>query len=340
MASKSWIRRLLSQKKSSPFQKSAKSPKAAQIQLQVEPLEIRQLLSVTAAFSSGTLTLTESGTTTNATVGHQIVSNPPGNDYVLVFDNGSFVSITGGTPVTVTGGQATQGVLASSVTSVVYNGGASAAAETLTLNGGVVSGPNTLLPYAGASTLTGGSGTNSLTGGLGSDSISGGSGTNTLTGGPGTNTITGNVLSTLTTLKESSNNTDTTFTLTNSAVSLSGGQLADSFTNIKVINLTGGSGNDNFDVGAITTTPPAVVLDGGAGTNRLTATDDVNFALGAGTLSRTAMSTVSFSNIQQASLTGGLSDNTFTINDWAGSGTTLTGGGGNDVVASPAPTLR
>lgn len=330
MASTSWIRRLFSQKKSSPFQKGVNSPKPVQVPLVIEALEIRQLLSVTASFSGNTLTLTDNLAATNVTVGHQLVANPSigDHDYVLVYDNllNSFVSITGGTAVTLAGGGSATGVLASSATQLVWNASASLVSDAMSVNGGVVpSGPNTLLSYGGTSTLVGG---------MGNDTITGGIGTNTLTGGPGTNTIVGNASSAVTTLTEASNNTDTTFTLTNSAVSLSGGQLTDAYSNIKVINLTGGSGNDVFDVGAITSTPPTVVLDGGTGTNKLTATDDVNFTLGAGTLSRTAQTTVSFSNIQQAALTGGANDNTFTINDWAGTGTTLTGGGGNDLVIS------
>ena len=90
MASKSWIRRLFAQKKSPSFLKGAKTKKAVQIPLDIELLEIRQLLSVTANFASSTLTLTPTLLTRQCqpkSLSRLATHISGGNTYVFVYND-------------------------------------------------------------------------------------------------------------------------------------------------------------------------------------------------------------------------------------------------------------
>ncbi len=216
------------------------------------------------------------------------------------------ISGSGVVNVTLAGGSTpAQGILTSGVTLIKYVGGSSTFAETLTLGGGTTIGPNTLSAYTGTSSLVGGSGSDSLTGGSGADTLTGGAGSNTLTGGAGTDTI-----------LETASSSDTTFTLTNTTLSLSGGQGSDTYSGVEILKPTGGSGNDNFIISSFASVSTSAVLNGGGGTNTVTAVNDTNFSISSTTLNRAISGgsvTFTAGTIQQASLTGGASNNTFTI---------------------------
>ena len=74
-------------------------------------------------------------------------------------------------------------------------------------------------------------------------------------------------------------------------------------------------------------------FDGGAGTNRIRATGNVNYTLADTAMTAQGMGTVTLANVTRALLTGGRSDNTFTVSGWTGTAT-LEGEDGNDTVIS------
>jgi autotransporter-associated beta strand protein len=103
--------------------------------------------------------------------------------------------------------------------------------------------------------------------------------------------------------------------------------------------VTTGSGNDTLTVNAASYALPvsggAFTFDGGAGTDRIAASADVNFTLsGDTTLSSSAGGSISLQNLagESANLTAGPSSNTFTISNWSGTAT-LDGGPGTDSLA-------
>ena len=187
---------------------------------------------------------------------------------------------------------------------------------------------------AGADTLIGNASNNALRGFAGDDVLTGGGGTDSLTGDAGTNTV-----------RESR---DASFTLTSAALSSSDGSSA-SLAQITAAILTGGEsantfvlgtwtgsavllgmgGDDTFDVSGWTGTGS---IDGGDGTDSVVATRNASF-----TLSDTGLTigtkVLAVAGIEVAQLTGGTSANTFDVSAWTGTGS-LTGGGGNDVVAA------
>ena len=105
--------------------------------------------------------------------------------------------------------------------------------------------------------------------------------------------------------------------------------------------VSGGAGSDAFVVGgtsaaaarATSAIKGALMLEGGAGTNSIAVTADVNFTLTDQSLQLSNGELIGLSGIQQAILTGGTTDNTFDVSGWTGSAT-LTGGGGLDTIVS------
>ena len=96
--------------------------------------------------------------------------------------------------------------------------------------------------------------------------------------------------------------------------------------------VTGGTGNDVFDLnGAPTTT---ATLDGGTGSDRIELTSDTDF-----TLSNTSLTTISghdltLAAMEVANLTGGAADNSFTVSGWSGTGTLDGAGGTGDSIVA------
>ncbi len=310
MVSKTWIRRLFTQKKSAPLVKASKSGKKGQIPLHIENLELRQLLSVAGSFNnvSGIITLTDDNAgATNLVVG-QVTGTPtspvgPAGTYVVAYNNGGTVPIAGGTSISTTGGTVT-GVLRSSVNNLTYAGSTNTNQELVTLSGGVVGG-NSLGSYTNSSNVfTGFNLTNNATGG---------------TGG-------------VQTLHVGSTNSNAAFIVSNSNVTVTG-LSSTSYSQFGTVTLLGGSGSDSFNVTSFTTGTGILAIDGAGGTNTIVAANDLNYSLSSTTLSRAGLQGIAITNIGLASLTAGANDNTFNITGFTGSGT-LNGGGGNDVLIS------
>jgi hypothetical protein len=84
--------------------------------------------------------------------------------------------------------------------------------------------------------------------------------------------------------------------------------------NIEQANLFGGADNTDFTVSGWTGTAN---LNGGGGLNRVISTNDANFTLSNTFLSRSTGGTFGLQGVTRATLTGGLSANTFTLG-WTG----------------------
>ncbi len=159
-----------------------------------------------------------------------------------------------------------------------------------------------------AANLTGGSGDNNFT-------VSSWTGIGTITGGGGTDTITA--------VK------DANFTLTDTSLATSD-HMSLTLSGIKVANLTGGAGANSFDVSGWT---GGGTLDGQGGSDTVVATDNTDFTLTNTSLARTGSTVLTLANIENANLTGGAGNNTFTVSGWTGGGT-IAGGGGSDTVVA------
>ena len=214
------------------------------------------------------------------------------------------------------------------------------------LSGGISANTFTLTGWTGAAALIGGGGSDTLVdsrdsnfnltdtaltvgsqvislSGIGIANLSGGISANTftLTGWTGAAALIGGGGSD--TLVDSSNSNfklgDTLLAINTQKITLSG---------IGIANLTGGAGNNSFDVSGWTGRGS---LSGNGGADTLVATKDTSFTLDNTTLSTTDGMTLALLNIGRANLTGGTESDSFTVSNWTGQGS-LTGGGGNDSV--------
>ena len=221
-----------------------------------------------------------------------------------------------------------------------------------TLDASANSRPVTLMGLGGDDRLIGGPAADSLDGGDGNDTLTGNGGSDTIFGGPGVDL-----------LVESG---DTNFKLTNSNLI---GTSVNYLDGIEEASLTGGAGNNVIDASGFTAGPVTLdgaggndlligtvnndylvggpgddtlvggggsdTLDGGPGTNRIVASSDANFILNNTTMTVSVGSTTiavdSLISIGQASLTGGLGDNTLNAAAFSGP-VTLVGGDGNDLL--------
>ena len=131
---------------------------------------------------------------------------------------------------------------------------------------------------------------------------------------------------------------DANFTLSDNSLQTSDGVnvMHLSLRGISRALLTGGAGDNLFDITGWSGTGK---LTGGAGNDTLNVTRDANMSLVTKS-SLTAMTIeglgsgqglMSLTAIEVANLTGGSSNNTFTLNNWLGVGT-ITGGGGHDTI--------
>jgi Ca2+-binding RTX toxin-like protein len=188
--------------------------------------------------------------------------------------------------------------------------------ERASLTGGATNNDFDATAFTGPVTLIGGDGNDSLHGGSANDLLTGGVGDDQLFGGDGIDTLT--------------ETADTDFTLTNSAL-VSSATGADFIDRVERVQLTGGAGDNTFTVSGATSF--AATLTGGAGTDRVVSADDANFTLTNTSLIRSTAGTFTLNGIEEASLTGGAGDNTFTVTGWTGSAT-LAGGGGADLVVA------
>jgi RHS repeat-associated protein len=198
---------------------------------------------------------------------------------------------------------------------------ASAFSGSVTLVGGT--GADTLLAGQGNALLIGGAGADSVLGGAGNDTLVAGTGNDTLDGGGGTNRLIASG--------------DVNFTLANTALT---GLGSDVLANLQQASLTGGPGNNTFDISNWTAGPATLV--GNGGTDTVVASNDANMTLTSTTLTRTGAAvntTTTLSGIRQADLAGGLGNNLLSAKAFTGP-VTLDGGGGNDtLLAGSGPTL-
>ena len=99
------------------------------------------------------------------------------------------------------------------------------------------------------------------------------------------------------------------------------------FTNIQSARLTGGFGNNNFDLSAWT---QQAILDGGYfGTDSVTVAGDVNYLLSDAMLLRGALGLIRLAGFENAVLNGGASSNSFDVINWKNAAT-VNGLGGTD----------
>ena len=162
---------------------------------QVEPLEERALLSVSALLINGTLNVTASGADNitvraNSTTGRLEIL---GNNNVLVGSTPN-VSASALTGLVVTGSDSNNVIDLSGVTAAQFTALASIKVSAGDGNDRVTGSPDiasSLNGGDGTDTLTGGSNNDTLNGGNGADSITGGLGNDSLLGSDGADTITG-----------------------------------------------------------------------------------------------------------------------------------------------------
>ena len=163
--------------------------------------------------------------------------------------------------------------------------------------------------------LTGGTSANTFT-------VSGWTGTGSLIGGDGSDVVAATK--------------DGLFTLTDSQLSTADG-MSLALDSIAIANLTGGVGNDTFDL--LGWTGDGTIQGGGTGDwDTLLAQGEGSFTLTNTSLAITGRPTLALAAIEAAHLTGGGGDDTFTVSGWTGGGSLAGGGGTNTVTASKTAT--
>ena len=227
-------------------------------------------------------------------------------------------------------------------------------------------GNDTLSGGTGADTIFGGDGADIISGLKGNDSLDGGAGTdrfqetadvnfvlsNTQLTGLGTDTHTGFELVQLTggTSAKKFTTSDFTgtvnliggggedtviaaknsnFTLTDTSLTTADG-MSVSLTGITKATLTGGDGDNRFDLSAWT---KAATLTGGNGSDTIVMNRDTDMTLSSKSLMTAGYGTIKLTTFDNAELTGGASNNSFTVSTWVGIGI-LDGGGGTDTVVA------
>ena len=163
-----------------------------------------------------------------------------------------------------------------------------------------------------AARLTGGVSANTFT-------VSSWTGSGSLIGGGGSDTV------------EATKNTG--FTLTNASLTTGDG-LGLTLAGIGTANLTGGTSGNAFAISGWTGKGK---LNGGGGTDTISAAKDVDFTLGSSSLAASDGLDLTLSSVEVVNLTGGVGNNTFDVTDWTGKGA-LVGGGGADTVAASRST--
>ena len=122
---------------------------------------------------------------------------------------------------------------------------------------------------------------------------------------------------------------DTNYALTNSSLA-NGFGAAITLSAIQVANLTGGAHGNTFDVSGWTGSGQ---IDGQGGTDLLLATKNANFTGSASALSAADGLSISVANVEEIDLTGGASNNTFTVQSTSSVSINVAGGGGSDTLS-------
>ncbi|MGA2500592.1 MAG: Ser-Thr-rich GPI-anchored membrane family protein, partial [Tepidisphaeraceae bacterium] len=126
---------------------------------------------------------------------------------------------------------------------------------------------------------------------------------------------------------------DGNFVLTglSTTVTSAGGQGVVTYSQIRNVTLTGGAGNNTFDVsGWPGGQAGSVVINGNGGTDTLISNDDTDFTLTDASLRRSDGTSYVLNGIAQAQLTGGPSDNSFDVSTFSGPVAIDGGAGVND----------
>lgn len=197
-------------------------------------------------------------------------------------------------------------------------------------------GDDSFIGSAGEFVINGGAGNDILVTGSGNDTLTGGLGDDTLDGGEGNDRLVewGDVNFTLTNTSLTGLGTDTLVSI--EQASLAGGasdNVIDTTAFSGAVILDGGAGNDLLVSGSgddiLTGGWGDDILDGGAGVDRLLEMGDVNFVLTDTSL--VGLGTDLLLNIEQATLIGGLGNNTLDASAFSGS-VVMDGGAGFDVL--------
>jgi Ca2+-binding RTX toxin-like protein len=252
------------------------------------------------------------GTSKNDTLvgnqGNDSIDGKGGIDTVQETGDANFTLSTGGATSTLTGTNNFGTDTLTSIEQAVLTGGDSG--NTINASG-FTAGPVTLIGGAGDDTLTGGTQNDVLTGGLDNDSLVGNTGIDTV--------------------EESSNDSGATLTDTSLAGSSNGLGTSNVLNGIEQAHLIGGTGNNNFTVSGWTGT---AVLNGGGADDTVISTNNLNFVLVDGKLTRSDNAVFTLVSIERASLTGGAADNEFDIGGFSGTISLNGGGGTGDVVVA------
>ncbi|NBU76889.1 MAG: hypothetical protein EBS30_17015, partial [Planctomycetes bacterium] len=104
-----------------------------------------------------------------------------------------------------------------------------------------------------------------------------------------------------------------------------------SLTGFMAASLTGGAGDNTFDIGAWTGTTLTAIIDGGAGRDTVTATTDTDFTAVNALLKRVGSGDATLLNIENGVFRGGAKANKFNMSGWTLSGT-VDGGAGAKII--------
>ncbi|MEX0677825.1 MAG: sialidase family protein, partial [Pirellulales bacterium] len=119
---------------------------------------------------------------------------------------------------------------------------------------------------------------------------------------------------------------DADYVLTGSSLTRSAGGIID-LVNVQIASLTGGASGNTFDVSGWTGTG---AINGLGNNDVVQATKDANMTLGAISLAASDGMSMALASIELANLTGGASDNSFSVLSWNGPSVNLAGLGGSD----------
>lgn len=120
------------------------------------------------------------------------------------------------------------------------------------------------------------------------------------------------------------------FTLATNGLATSDGLILE-LASVEVANLTGAGGNNTFDVSGWA---GGGKLTGAGGSDTIHVAKNASFTLSNTSLSTSDGLTLVLATMEVANLTGGISNNTFDVGGWNGTGTLVGGGGTNTIAAT------
>ncbi|MFI5378326.1 MAG: right-handed parallel beta-helix repeat-containing protein, partial [Tepidisphaerales bacterium] len=189
-------------------------------------------------------------------------------------------------------------------------------------------GDNKVVAGNGANLITTGHGQDIILAGNGPDTVNTGAGDDFISVGPGNDQINGGGGNNMLEISADGN-----FVLTglSTTVTTASGQGVVTYSQIRNVTLTGGPGNNTFDVSAWPGGQPgSVVINGNGGTDTIISNNDTDFTLTDSSLRRSDGTSFLLNGISQAQLTGGPSDNSFDVSTFSGPVAIDGGAGVND----------